>query len=306
MPALGKGFALVSQHISNLPGGSQAILARASDGLLYVLKFTNNLQGANLPFNESMGTELYHACGLAVPSWRTLLLTDAFIDQNPTCWMQTPEGRLRPAPGLCFGSRFLGGNGIRLLEILSGSGFKRVRNRKNFWLAWMIDICARHVDNRQAIFVEDAEGWLNTRFVDQGHLFGGPKGEQAPGFLASRYIDPRIYHNVSSGCLLRFRAIAAALDVDKLWHRMQTLPQHWKTVSALTAFTECLARLSNANLLRNVLDTMVNDHGWNTEIDHDYQNGRRKPSAAVLCLGVPATGVEQRAIPGRHHNCACA
>ena len=96
MPALGSSIGLVKQYIRNLRGGSQPILARASDGLLYVVKFNNNLQGANLPFNESAGTELYRGCGLAVPSWRPLLVSDAFLDRNPDCWMHTPEGRLRP------------------------------------------------------------------------------------------------------------------------------------------------------------------------------------------------------------------
>lgn len=94
MSSLVKDFAVITRHIRNLRGGSQAILAEASDGLSYVLKFTNNLQGANLPFNESAGHELYRACGLNGPSWKQLLLTDAFIDQNRDCWMQSPEGSL--------------------------------------------------------------------------------------------------------------------------------------------------------------------------------------------------------------------
>ena len=85
-----------------------------------------------------------------------------------------PERRLRPASGLCFGSRFLGGNDKRLLEVLPGSSFKLVRIRVSFWLAWLIDVCADHVDNRQAIFVEYAGGWLDAHFIDHGHLFGGP------------------------------------------------------------------------------------------------------------------------------------
>jgi len=58
---------------------------------------------------------------------------------------------------MCFGSRYLGGEGMRLLEILPGNSFKRVQNHQSFWQAWMIDICAGHVDNRQAIFLEGAQ-----------------------------------------------------------------------------------------------------------------------------------------------------
>ncbi len=67
MIALGKDPVVVTQYVRNLRGGSQPILARASDGFLYVVKFANNLQGPNLLFNESAGSELYLACGLPIP-----------------------------------------------------------------------------------------------------------------------------------------------------------------------------------------------------------------------------------------------
>ena len=63
--------------------------------------------------------------------------------------MQTPEGQLRPEPGMCFGSRYLGEDSTRLFEVLPGNSFRRVRNLQDFWLAWMIDICAGHTDNRR-------------------------------------------------------------------------------------------------------------------------------------------------------------
>ena len=304
MTAFGKDFTRVTRYIRNLRGGSQPILSQASDGLLYVVKFTNNLQGANLPFNESIGSELYRACGLAVAQWKPLLVTDAFIDRNPDCWMQTPEGRLRPESGLCFGSRFLGGDGVRLLEILPGASFKRVLNFQNFWLAWMIDICAHHADNRQALFQEDAQGHLSAYFIDHGHLFGGPKGEQQSRFLASRYLDPRIYQSVSSKHLLRFQKIAGSLDVDQLWRQIQALPQGWKTDSALCAYSECLGRLSNATLLRNIIDSMV-DAQQRTNECKDDQSGR-KPQRAVLCFGVPAKGGGRRLAASGVHYHACA
>jgi hypothetical protein len=143
--------------------------------------------------------------------------------------MQTPEGCLRPESGLCFGSRFLGEDGKRLLEILPGSSFHPIHNHKIFWLSWMIDICAQHADTRQAIFQEDAEGLLNTFFVDHGHLFGGPKGKEKPPFEASRYLDWRIYQSISSPYLLNIQKIAQSLDVDRLWQRIRILPQAWKS-----------------------------------------------------------------------------
>ena len=299
MKALGTDSILVTRYIRNLRGGSQPILAQASDGLLYVVKFTNNLQGANLLFNEGAGSELFRACGLAVPSWKPLFVGDSFLDQNPDCWMQTPEGRLRPDSGLCFGSRFLGGDGIRLLEILPGTSFNRVRNRENFWLAWMIDICANHADNRQAIFVEDAEGWLEAHFVDHGHLFGGSKGEQRLHFQASRYLDPRIYQCISLQQRRYFQTIAGSIDVDQLWRRIHALPSDWKTVAALKSFAECLDMLSNAKLLRNILDTMADALLRTGEFERNQHQDGRKTPREVLCLGIQAEGIAQRLIASR-------
>ncbi|HMD78158.1 MAG TPA: hypothetical protein VKG86_12390 [Terracidiphilus sp.] len=306
MPAFGKDFVVATQYIRNLRGGSQPILVQASDGLVYVAKFTNNLQGPNLPFNESMGSELYRLCGLAVPSWKPLLVTDSFLDQNTDCWMQTPEGRLRPASGLCFGSRFLGGDGVRLLEILPGTSFKRVRNQASFWLAWLVDICAEHVDNRQAVFVEDAEGWLNAFFVDHGHLFGGPKADLHKGFLASRYLDPRIYPDVSSEQLLDFHRVVLALDADKLWQTVQALPDDWKTVSAVNGFAKCLGRLSNNELLQNVADTISDAYQRTNGFERrEFQIGP-KPPTSVLCLGVQAAGSALRRVAKRVDHPLCA
>jgi hypothetical protein len=253
-----------------------------------------------------MGSELYKACGLAAPKWRPLLVTDSFLDQNPDCWLQTPEGSVRPSSGLCFGSRFLGGEGIRLLEILPGTSFNRVRNHTSFWLAWLIDICAGHCDNRQALFVEDSQGWLDAFFVDHGHLFGGPKGEMRLHFQASRYLDPRIYQRVSSQQLLRFQKIVQSLDVNQLWKRAQTLPDDWKTKSALDAFTQSLSIMSTSNLLQNIVDTMDDTLRKLYVCERINRPSRKKSPASVLRPGVPGTELEHSRMAKINSRIACA
>jgi hypothetical protein len=294
MLALEKKVTTVTRYIRNLRGGSQPILAEASDGLLYVVKFTNNLQGPNLPFNESIGSELYRICGLTVPSWKPLLVSDTFIDQNKDCWMQTSEGKLRPDSGLCFGSRFLGEDSKRLLEILPENSFKRIHNRESFWLAWLIDICASHVDNRQAVFLEDGEGQLNAFFVDHGHLFGGPKGGQRRHFQVSCYLDPRIYQNICSQQHLNFRKIVQSIDVEQSWRWIKTLPADWKTPSALDSFSQCLKNLSTPTLVQNILDAMVEALQRTDKVRYGkQQNGRFSPKP-VLRSGIQAKELEHR------------
>jgi len=279
---LNKNLATVTQHIRKLRGGSQPILAQASDGLPYVVKFSNNLQGANLLFNESIGTELYRACNLPVPPWKLLLVTDSFIDDNPESWLETPEGYLRPNAGICFGSRFLGGDGRPALEILPRTSFSKVRNRKSFWLAWLVDACAGHADNRQAVFLEDGAGWLDAYFFDHGHIFGGPKGESQPKVEASCYLDPRIYPTGSALQLTNIRKSLRCLQADQLWRKIQTLPDDWKTESALFRFAQCLGRLSTASFLQNTVDMIVSSREkYNEREDRKWQS-MRKPPRAVL------------------------
>lgn len=300
-----EGLGSVTHFIRNLRGGSQPILAQASDGLVYLVKFSANLQGPNLLFNESAGSELYRACGLPVPAWRPLVVSVDFLDRNPDCWMQTPEGRLRPASGLCFGSRFLGSDGVRLLEILPKTSFSRIRNPNSFWLAWLIDVCAEHVDNRQAVFAEDAKGRFDAFFIDHGHLFGGPKGEQQKHFLASRYLDPRIYQNVSPKDLLVLQKVALHLDANLIWQRIGELPDEWITGSALEAFERSLNRLSDAALLQQILETISDAIQRANELESSNAYDERKPELSILRPRIQAAGPEKRLAASRFGHPAC-
>lgn len=293
MQAFGKDRVFLKQFIRNLRGGSQPILALASDGLSYVVKFSNNLQGPNLPFNESMGSEVYRACGLAVPSWKPLMVSERFVGSNPDCWMQTPEGSLRPASGLCFGSLFLGEGGKRLLEILPVASFQRVRNRNSFWLAWLIDICAAHADNRQAVFVQDVDSWLDAFFIDHGHLFGGPNADLKKNFQISGYLDPRMYQSVSSFELLSFQKIVLNMDADRLWQKAETLPFDWKTASAADGFAQFLNRLATSSLVQSVLDTVLDCvQRTNARESPDFESGRN-PGGPILRAGLQGAESEQ-------------
>jgi hypothetical protein len=281
----------VARFIRKMRGGSQPILAQASDGHLYVVKFNNNLQGVNLPFNESMGTELYRACGLPVPPWKPLLVSDAFLDKNPDCWIETPEGTLRPTSGVCFGSCFLGGHGIQLLEILPGSFFPRIQNRKDFWLAWLVDICAGHSDNRQAIFTEIASGRFNAVFLDHGHLFGGPKGDQNPACRASRYLDARAYDDSTADLMLTLSGFADKLSVRGLWDQAQALPSEWKVDSAVRNLAMCLDRLSNPRFIRVSLELMSNSRCQTSAREQLFSKYGGTRSVPFLRLGVQSARV---------------
>jgi hypothetical protein len=185
-------------------------------------------------------------------------------------------------------------DGKRLLEILPGSMFGRVRNQVSFWLAWLIDVCAEHVDNRQAVFVEDAAGWLDACFVDHGHLFGGPTAESNRNFRVSRYLDSRIYSGVSFGALLDFQMRLQGLDLDKLRQRVDAIPSEWSHASARERFDRCLQRLKTDSLVQNVIETIADDLGRRAETEAGYIGSERKPSSAILRPGPQDAGFGRR------------
>ena len=277
MSALAKDFALVSRYIRSLHGRSQPILVQANDGLLYVVKSTNNLQGPNLLFNESVGTELYRSCGLPTPEWKPLLITRGFIYQYSSCLVEVPAEFEIPEVSLCFGSRFLGTEHTRLLEILPGTFFHRVRNRIDFWAAWLLDICADHADHRQTIFTEGPGERLQAHFIDHGHLFGGPNGDLQTDPLKSKYLDDRAYPDIDTEHIERVVKRLQRLDVDRIWQLVRALPMEWPSESALRGFQRTLNRLADRSFLQRTADTIL---------DPDT----RRPSSAQNRWGPVAIG----------------
>jgi len=283
-----RNFVFLTRCIRNLRGGSQPILAEASDGNVYVCKFSDNLQGPNLLFNEAAGTELYFALGLPVAPWRPLWVSEEFVDRNPACWVQTPEGSHRRNSSLCFGTRYLGNSRQALYEILPGSYFQRIQNEADFWLAWLIDACAHHTDNRQALFLERESRELDAVFIDFGYMFGGPCGLEAPPFRASRYRDGRIYRQPKANLLMTIRRTADNLDNRNLWRKLATIPDGWKSQSASAALSACLNRLADAGYVRECLDVIV-------ESTHTCSHERLDPGYAKFPpLSVLPSGLQTR------------
>lgn len=289
---------LIKRHIRNLRGFSHPFLAEAIDGHWYVVKPYSRQAGSNLSFNECASSVLYRACGLSVPEWAPVILTDDFLVENSEAWANGPDGDTRPHAGLAFGSRFLGEQGLQLLEILSRSSIARVTNRSSFWLAWLIDICAQHADNRQVIFAQSPNRQLRAFFVDHGHVFGGPQGDLTPPFSASRYLDERIYHSFLKQDLAVLLSIVKTLNVDQLWQQVNSMPEEWKTAGALKVFADCLNRLEDAGVLQKTADKMFEAvlNSLESERSSDCANGESKPE--VLSTDLPAANRGLRPFEG--------
>ena len=281
-----------AKFVRKLRGGSQPILVAASDGCYYVVKFLNNLQGPNLLFNDALGSELFRLAGLLVPEWRFVHISEDFLDQNPGCWMETEYGRRRPKAGFCFGSRFLELKDFSTYEILSENKFSRIINRRDFWIAWVLDVFCGHSDNRQAIFVEASTKFLYAYFIDHGHLFGGPLGTDFPNFLASRYLDRRIYANATTKDADDVQNMIHGLDWAALSNTVRGLPAEWITETAIARFEHFTTQISNSALFENAVHTILDLVG-HAERKHDrcraqcaIEIKRTDMHAAILPHGV--------------------
>jgi len=178
-----------------LPGKSQSVLVRASNGLLYVVKL---LAGLNAPFalsNEILGTELARYLGLSVPNWTLIELTEDWFRRSFANW-PGPEGwGIRPHPGIYFASRGLGhGYEEEILEVLPDLWFDTVTNRNDFIGMLILDLWTNRAGQRKALFVPGPEkGKYTALFGDNLQMFGGPWADAQQKVGDVLFHDHRIY-----------------------------------------------------------------------------------------------------------------
>jgi hypothetical protein len=298
---------LLVRFVRRLRGGSQPIVVEGSDGVLYVVKFLNNPQGANVLFNEGAGSQLFGTAGLPVPGWNALLASNEFLDRNPECWMTAGEDLLRPTAGLCFGSRFLDGGVKRTLEILPGTSYKRLRRRDQLWTAWLLDACCYHSDIRQVLFTEEASGRFNPVFIDNGHLFGGSSGTKAALPRASQYLDNRIYRELEDSDIDGTVRFLQYLDTDSLRRKALALPGEWQSGSGISALERALNRLADQSQLRTIMESIVEIQRLRLELDTSRGGFEFPGRPSLLHPSVPRKPVGY--VPfqgGRRHNRAGA
>lgn len=266
--------------IRYLRGNSQPILAAASDGRTYVVKTHSGEAGSHLSFNEAAGTLLYRALGLSTPRWKPLLKSSAFATRMAMISSDRLDIPSLPT-GISFGSEFVGGVGNSAFEILSRANFQHIENQESLWKAWLVDICVRHTDNRQIIFKRDSNRRLMATFIDHGHMFGGPNGTCKPHPIASRYLDRRIYSDVSSAQLHTIVQQILQLDADGVMREVLTMPEEWKSASAVRAFEVCLNRLQDSRLVASTADKAMGT--WEDERKQDF---RRTGTAHATILEI--------------------
>jgi hypothetical protein len=251
---------VVVLYIRKFRGLSHPVLVEASDGKLYVLKFNENPEGPNVPFNEAVGIELYRACGLPTPRWRLLQVDDWFLDRSPECWPKRNNEPIRPASGLSFACRFLGEEGRAVYDLLPRLFYPWLRNREGLWLAWLVDACAGGAQWRKSVYIEDERRGFHAVFIDHGHLLGGPEGNKKEDLSACCHYGWEMYPDAWPGRSRDIREAVTSLNRASLWRRVESFPKAWMRESALLNFARCLERLGDIDFMEESADRILSAH----------------------------------------------
>lgn len=255
----------IEQFLWFMKGASCPVLTAANDGQHYIVKLAHDAEGA-IAFNESAGSELFSACGLSTAPWVPLTLTQEVIDEAIKRRPEMSGCFAEMKPGLYCGSQYLGAPGTRLFQALPADDLARVRNRVSFWLAWLVDVCAEQTCRRQAVFVKDHTQSIDAFFVDHGGLFRGPRRNAHPDFAASRHSDEHIYIYLRPSEMAGIPRILNSLNTDKLYQKINSLPEVWRSSTSLSAFEDCLDRIANHALLEEIMHGLDHIHRTNPRI----------------------------------------
>jgi hypothetical protein len=161
------------QQIRRMRGGAQSHLMLASDGNLYVVKFSNNPQHVRVLANELLATRLAIAIGLAVPPCDVIEVTEWLIQNTPELTIEQRGGALPCRAGLHFASRWVGGLMPGLtVDYLPQEQLLEVRNLAEFAGVLALDKWTCNINGRQAVFQKGRrERRYKATFIDQGYCF---------------------------------------------------------------------------------------------------------------------------------------
>jgi len=217
--------------IRKINNGSNTVLVRASDGLLYVIKMMDGLKGPNVLANEALGNELAKYLGLAVPDWRPIELSEAFIEKYLLLhWTGSESWLDRPGPGLYFGSLAVGQDDLEsVLDELPENWLNRIGNRKDFVGMLLLDLWANQIGTRSAILVNSSDqSKVTAVFIDNSRMFGGFWGIEEQRRGIALYHDRRVYADLDFNRIFNWwLQKAIAMDEKMLLQVARAVPRQW-------------------------------------------------------------------------------
>lgn len=254
----GRLAVLAVQHIRRMRGGAQGHLMLAADGNAYVVKFQNNPQHLKVLANELMATKLAAAIGLAAPACDVVEVTDWLINNTSELDLDMGSRRERCKPGLCFGSRLVGGlmPGY-VADYLPDEQLAEVRNLEEFAGVLVLDKWTCNTNGRQAVFSRKSrEKKYTATFIDFGYCFNAGEWLYRDSPLRGVFARNMVYRDVTGWETLDpWLSRVEALAPEEIWAIAETVPPEWYegNVSAVEALVEQL--IKRRSRVRELIDS---------------------------------------------------
>ena len=189
-------------------GGSQARLVQCSDGRFYVVKFSNNPQGALTLSNEWITEAIFRYLRIATPKLAKIHFSQEFLASNPDVLLQCGLRSIEPEPGVHLGSLFPGDPAeTAVYDFLPNGMLNEVVNLPDFVGALAVDRWVSNLDSRQAIFFRGKpRDWapsvaahgsrkgLIALMIDHGMSFGGARWEFSDASRTGLFGNPIVYN----------------------------------------------------------------------------------------------------------------
>src|ERR1700755_3459097 len=222
---------LAVQAIRRMRGGAQSQLMLGADGQLWVVKFQNNPQHLRVLANELIATRIAEAVGLSVPASDVVEVTEWLGGETEGGGMERSSTRVeRCAPGLQFGSRFVGGlMPGQVVDYLPEPQMEEVRNFAEFAGILALDKWTGNCNGRQAVFERrPRERKYRAVFIDQGYCFNAGEWSFPDSPLRGVFPRNQVYVRVTGWDSLEpWLSRIERFGADRLWAIAEEVPPEW-------------------------------------------------------------------------------
>jgi hypothetical protein len=238
---------LAVQHIRRMRGGAQGHLMLGADEHAYVVKFQNNPQHLRVLVNELVATKLAAAVGLSTPACDVVDVTEWLIEHTADLDLDLGPRRERCQPGLCFGSRLVGGlMPGHLLDYLPEEQLIEVKNLQEFAGILAFDKWTCNVNGRQAVFSrKPREKRYTATFIDYGYCFNAGEWVFRDSPLRGVFARNLVYQRVTGWSSLEpWLSRIENLEPQTIWEIAETIPPEWYggDMTAVEALVEQLVK----------------------------------------------------------------
>ena len=235
------------QQIRRMRGGAQSHLMLGGDGNAYIVKFQNNPQHLRVLVNELLATKLASAIGLTAPACDIVDVTEWLIDNTADLDLDLGPRRERCLPGLCFGSRLVGGlMPGHLFDYLPEEQLIEVKNLAEFAGVLAFDKWTCNANGRQAVYSRNSrEKRYTATFIDYGYCFNAGEWIFRDAPLRGVFARNIVYRGVTGwGGFEPWLSRLEALEPQTIWQIAETVPPEWYggDVPAIEALVEELVK----------------------------------------------------------------